>query len=52
MPKEWVGSRLCYIHSSKVCTALGWTEEDASFWPAKRGARAMTRMFVGGTGVF
>lgn len=29
------------VQSSSVWTALGWMEEEASFWPANLGARAM-----------
>lgn len=35
------GHLLGIVQSSRVWTALGWTEEEASFWPANLGARAI-----------
>ena len=41
------GSRRGDGQSSRVWTALGWMEEEASFWPANLGASAIVAGVVG-----
>lgn len=46
-----VGKAVRGVQISIVWTALGWMAAEASFWPAKLGARAIVAVFFGWNGI-